>query len=100
MFKSSRINTQATGSNGAVAHADLLNLNWDNLLIVNKKFGKHFISGTLGQSASQAITRTQSVEGTNVDQWKGMSSTLNSAPRIWGVVQSADVFLRPSRIQL
>lgn len=83
MFKSSRINTQATGSNGAVAHADLLNLNWDNLLIVNKKFGKHFISGTLGQSASQAITRTQSVEGTNVDQWKGMSSTLNSAPYTW-----------------
>lgn len=83
MFKSSRINTQATGSNGAVAHADLLNLNWDNLLIFNNKFQKHFISGTLGQSASQSVSRTQSVEGTNIDQWKGMSATLNSAPYTW-----------------
>ena len=63
MFKSSRINTQATGSNGAVAHADLLNLNWDNLLIVNKKFGKHFISGTLGQSASQATPERKASRG-------------------------------------
>ncbi len=82
-FKSKRINTQATGSNGAVTHADLLNLNWDNLLVFNKKFDKHSLSGTLGQSASQAITRTQNVEGTNITQWKAKSSSLNSAPYTW-----------------
>jgi TonB-linked SusC/RagA family outer membrane protein len=82
-FKSTRINTQATGSNGAISHVELLNLNWDNVLTFRKKFKKHSISGTLGQSASQGITRTQSVEGTNITQWRGMSSTLNEAPYTW-----------------
>ena len=83
MFKSKRINTEATGSHGAIAHVDRLNWNWDNLLLVNKKIKRHRISGTLGHSASQGITRTQTVEGTNVNQWKAMSGALNSAPYSW-----------------
>jgi len=82
-FKSSRINTQATGSNGAVAHMDRLNWNWDNLLSYNKKIKRHRISGTLGHSASQYVTRTMTVEGTNVVQWKAMTGSLNSAPYSW-----------------
>jgi len=83
MFKSRRINTQATGSNGSISHMDRINWNWDNLLLYNKKIKRHRISGTLGQSASQTITKTEIVEGTNVRQWKAMSSSLNSAPYAW-----------------
>ena len=83
MFKSRRINTQGTGSYGTIAHMDRLNWNWDNLLLYNKKIRKSRISGTLGHSASQYITRTQTVEGTNVQQWKAMSASLNSAPYTW-----------------
>lgn len=82
-FKSSRINTQATGSNGAVVQMDRTNWNWDNLLQFNKKIKRHRVSGTLGHSASQYITRTMTVEGTNVKQWKAMSASLNSAPYNW-----------------
>ena len=82
-FKSARINTVATGSSGAVAHVDRLNWNWDNLFMFNKKIEKNSISGTLGHSLSQVITRSQTVEGTNVRQWKAMSSSLNSAPFTW-----------------
>lgn len=83
MFKSRRINTQGTGSHGTIAHVDRLNWNWDNLLLVNKKIRRHRVSGTLGHSASSTITRTQTVEGTNVQQWKAMSDALNSAPYAW-----------------
>ena len=82
-FKSSRINTQATGSNGAIVQMDRMNWNWDNLLQFNKKIKRHRVSGMLGHSASQYITRTMTVEGTNVDQWKAMSASLNSAPYNW-----------------
>lgn len=82
-FKTKRINTQATSSNGAVAHVDQLNFNWDNLFLFNYKVKKHNISGTLGQSASFVSTKNISVEGTNVDQWKAMSAGLNSAPYNW-----------------
>lgn len=82
-FKSQRINTQGTGANGSVSHQDRLGWNWDNLLLFNKKIKKHRVSGTLGQSASQSISRTQLVEGTNVVQWKAMSGSLNSAPYAW-----------------
>lgn len=82
-FKSSRINTQATGSNGAVVQMDLLNWNWDNVLSFNQKLQKHRLSGLIGHSASQSVTRTETVEGTNVRQWKAMSAGLNSAPYSW-----------------
>ncbi|MBQ9582724.1 MAG: TonB-dependent receptor [Bacteroidales bacterium] len=82
-FKSYRINTQATGSAGAVAHVDRVNWNWDNLLMVNKQFGKHSVSGTIGQSASSVKSFNQTVEGTNVPQWKAMAASLNSAPYDW-----------------
>lgn len=83
MFKSKRINTQGTGSHGTIAHVDRLNWNWDNVLSVNKKIRRHRVSGNLGHSASSVVTRSQTVEGTNVDQWKAMSATLNSAPYAW-----------------
>lgn len=82
-FKSSRINTMATGSTGAVGHLDRMNWNWDNLLMADKKFGKHSVSGTLGQSASRSALKNQVVEGTNISQWRAMAGSLNSAPYNW-----------------
>lgn len=82
-FKSKRINPHATGSHGTIAHVDRVNWNWDNLLIFNKKIRRHRVSGTLGHSASQGVTRTQTVEGTNVEEWKSMAASLNSAPYTW-----------------
>ena len=82
-FKSSRINTMATGSTGAVGHLDRINWNWDNLLMADKKFGKHSVSGTLGQSASRSALKNQVVEGTNISQWRAMAGSLNSAPYNW-----------------
>jgi len=82
-FKSQRINTQATGSNGTVNHMDRQNWNWDNLLTFNKKIKRHRVSGTLGHAASQNITRTMMVEGTNVKEWKAMTASLNSAAYNW-----------------
>ena len=79
-FKSRRINMLATGSNGAVTHIDRMNWNWDNLLMANKWFGKNHLTVTLGQSASQRSTKTQTVEGVNIQQWKAMVNSLNSAP--------------------
>lgn len=82
-FKSSRINTMATGSTGAVGHLDRMNWNWDNLLMADKKFGKHSVSGTLGQSASRSALKNQVVEGTNISQWRAKAGSLNSAPYNW-----------------
>ena len=82
-FKSSRINTQATGSTGSSVHVDRLNWNWDNLFMFNKKIRSHSISGTLGQSASITSFKNQGVEGTNVPQWKSQVASLNTAPNTW-----------------
>lgn len=82
-FKSKRINTQATGSNGAVSHTKQLNFNWDNLLLFNKKIKRHSISGTLGHSVSFVQSNNVDVEGTNIEQWKAMSESLNTAPYNW-----------------
>ena len=82
-FKSKRINSEATGSTGSVSHVDRLNWNMDNLFLFNKKFGKHYISGTLGQSMSQTMFFSQRVEGNNVPQWKAMSDALIYAPYTW-----------------
>ena len=83
MFKSSRINSQGTGSHGSVGHSHILNWNWDNLLQFDKKFKKHRIMGTLGHSASSSFVKSMTVEGTNVRQYKAMSASLNSAPYSW-----------------
>ena len=82
-FKSKRINTTSEGSVGAIVETDRLNWNWDNLILLDKKFGHHTISGTLGQSASSYFSSIESVEGTNIQQWQSKLESLNSAPYTW-----------------
>ena len=83
VFKTTRINTQATGSTGTVAHQDRFNWNWNNVFMVQKDLGNHHITGSLGESSSQNVVRTETVEGTNVGQWKAMAASLNTAPYTW-----------------
>lgn len=82
-FKSKRLNTESTGSTGADDHTDRLNWNWDNLFMFKNKWGKHSLSGTLGQAAFSRASFTQSLEGAEVEQWKAMASSLNAAPVTW-----------------
>lgn len=82
-FKTSRLNGQGTGSHGATGQTQRLNWNWDNLLLAEKELGKHRISGTLGHTSFSSFTKSMTVEGTNVVQYKAMSASLNSAPYAW-----------------
>ena len=80
-FKSSRLNSGATGSVAALANYEQYSWNWDNLLTVNKKLsGGHSINGTLGVSARAAASNIQSLEAWNIDQWKALEYSMNSAP--------------------
>lgn len=82
-FKSKRINNTSEGSVGAAVYTDRLNWNWDNLILLDKKFSRHSLSGTLGQSASGNFSCVQSMEGTNIEQWKSKLESLDSAPYTW-----------------
>lgn len=82
-FKSARINTVSTGSVGAIAQTDRLNWNWDNLIQFDRKFGRHSVSGTLGQSASSSFVGIQTIEGTNIKDWRSKLQSLNTAPYVW-----------------
>lgn len=77
-FKSSRVST-TSGNIGAAAHTDNFRYNWDNLFMLNKRFGRHNISGTVGMTASRVSSLTQSVQGYNIEQYKALEKTLNAA---------------------
>lgn len=78
-FKSQRISS-TTGNIAAASHSDHLRWNWDNLLMANRKFGRHSISGTLGMSMSETMSSTQVVEGWNITQFVAQEQSINSAP--------------------
>ena len=77
-FKSQRIST-TTGNIAAASHSDNLRWNWDNLLMANKKFGRHSISGTLGMTMSETKVSSQVVEGWNFTQYRSKEQAINSA---------------------
>lgn len=86
-FKSSEFNrwkgrsiSRDNGTTGASLHYDLFNWNWDNMLMVNKKFGRHSISGTLGSATSSSLKVTNKIEGWQIWQDRGgLDTSLNSA---------------------
>lgn len=79
-FRTIRISYSTTGSTGAKGHINQLYYNWSNMFMFNKKFGKHTISGTLGSEYSTNIRTSQTVEGWNIEQYKSLISSINSAP--------------------
>ncbi|MBO4596234.1 MAG: SusC/RagA family TonB-linked outer membrane protein [Bacteroidales bacterium] len=79
-FKSSGINTTSIGSNGAIGTYEYFNWNWDNLLMLNRKWRGRTLSGTLGSTAYSGSTTAQTIEGWNIDQFKGGIESVNTAP--------------------
>lgn len=79
-FRTTRISSQTTGSTGAKGHINQLYCNWSNMFMLNKTFGKHTLSGTLGTEYSSNNGTTQTVEGWNIEQFKSLISSINSAP--------------------
>ena len=80
-FRSNRINYSTTGSIGAKGYVDQLYYNWSNMFMFNKKIGKHHnISGTLGSEYTSNNGTTQTVEGWNIEQYKALIASINSAP--------------------
>lgn len=78
-FKSQRIST-TTGNIAASAHSDAVRWNWDNLLMLNKKFGRHSLSGTIGMSMSSVQDHSDVVEGWGIEQYFSKENSINSAP--------------------
>ena len=77
-FKSSRVSS-TSGNIGAAAHTDNFRYNWDNIFLLNKRFGRHNVSGTIGMTASRVSSLTQNVQGYNIEQYKALEKTLNAA---------------------
>ncbi|MCR5019068.1 MAG: SusC/RagA family TonB-linked outer membrane protein [Bacteroidales bacterium] len=79
-FKSSAINTTSIGSSGALGTYEYFNWNWDNMLMFNKRWRGHGLSGTVGSTFYSNYIGTQTVEGWNIDQFKGGLDCINYAP--------------------
>lgn len=79
-WKSSRINSTAEGSIGAVAQSRYLYWNTNNMFNAFKKFGNHRLNATAGFTLSANKSNIETVEGWNVAQYKAKIEALNSAP--------------------
>ena len=79
-FKSSAINTTSTGSSGAIGTYEYFNWNWDNMFMMNGKWKGHSLSGTVGTTLYSRFVGTQTIEGWNIDQFKGGLDCINYAP--------------------
>ena len=75
----SRVISSLTGSIGSTNHFDNFRYNWDNLLMFNKKFGSHNLSGTVGMTTSSINNASQYVEGWFIGQDRGLIKSMNSA---------------------
>ena len=78
-FRSSRINSQPTGSVGARNNRNTVTFNSDNVFTAMKRFGKHSITGTVGMTAMYSMSSSSILEGWNITEWKAMSDNLNGA---------------------
>lgn len=79
-FKSAMINTTTSGSNGASAHSEYFNWNWDNTLEFNKKLRAHTMSLMVGVSSRSNSTAIQTIEGWNINQYKAGIASIANAP--------------------
>lgn len=79
-WKSSRINTTAEGSMGAVARTRYLYWNSNNMFNFFRKLGDHRINATAGVTFSSNGNRVETIEGWNIKQYKAQIDAINSAP--------------------
>lgn len=80
-FKSSRINSTSEGSTGAIANFKYLNWNWDNTFQYKlDNLRGHNLTAMLGTSANSTTAITQSSQGWNIRQYKGLEASIPTAP--------------------
>lgn len=72
--------TGSLGANAQQSTGEALRWNLDNLLMFNKKFGEHSISGTLGMTLDTRNNHVQDIFGYNIPQESFLSNGINSAP--------------------
>lgn len=77
-FKSMRI-SRDSGSVAGVSESDGLMWTFDNMLMFDKSFGPHHLSGTLGASLSENRNTLQHVEGWDITQYHSQVESINSA---------------------
>ena len=78
-FKAHTINSTSDGSSCASADSRLLKWNNDNLLVFNKDFGGHNLSGTLGMTITSYGTKAGVTETWNMAQYKLHDKNMNTA---------------------
>lgn len=79
-FKAHTINHSAEGTTAAISDDRKLNWNNDNLVMVNKSFGNHSLSGTVGMTISSNNSRYSTIEDWNMPQYTTLYETINAAP--------------------
>lgn len=67
------------GNYASVGEDQQLRYNFDNMLLFNKKWRKHSLNATLGQSASRNMYMANSVVGKNLVQLRGWHKAINEA---------------------
>ena len=67
------------GNCASIAKKTDIQYNWDNLLLVNKKWNKHNLSATLGQSMSKKGSNLKMNQGWFLEQAFGEEKSINSA---------------------
>ena len=67
------------GNIAGIGTSQTLRYNWDNLLMFKKKWSRHFLSGTLGMSASKDCRTVQSISASMLSQTNARENAINEA---------------------
>ncbi len=78
-FQSRSYKISEIGNTASIGDVKRFKYNWDNLLMVNKAFGKHNISGTIGHSMSRDFSSVQLIQGWYLTQAFAGRAAVNSA---------------------
>lgn len=71
--------SRVNGSTGAVSLGDSFRVNWYNMFMVDKRFGGHNISGTIGSTTTYSTKGTQTVQAWYIEQDASQSASLNGS---------------------
>ena len=80
-FKSSRINSTAEGSAGAIGGYKYLTWNWDNTFSYKYNKRGHNLNMMLGSSLSERNSYLQTVQGWDIKQYRGLVESISTAPQ-------------------
>ena len=80
-FKSSRINSTAEGSAGAIGGYKYLTWNWDNTFSYKYNKKGHNLNLMIGSSLTERNSYLQTVQGWNIKQYRGLVESISTAPQ-------------------